>query len=132
MLASPFPPRLLTESSSLYKLHQIAAIQPETDEYPGYRQAVEVAQNTMTRMVIDICYAFNRESQNINIEILSPAVAHIVRTAERHMLTAEAFHNPLWLEDFDQLRRTLEFFNRRWVLAGNSWLWGCRGAGKDC
>ncbi len=103
---------------AIYKLHQIASIQPDNDEYPGYRHAVEVAQNTMTRMVIDIAYAFNRESQGINIEILSPAVGHIVRTAERHMLTAENFHNRQWLEEFDQLRRMLGFFNRRWVLAG--------------
>jgi hypothetical protein len=72
----------------------------------------------MTRMVIDICSAFNGESKNINIELLPPFIAHIVRTADRYLLTAENLHNPLWQGDFDQLRMTLGFFNKRWALAG--------------
>jgi hypothetical protein len=69
-------------------------------------------------MMIDIAYAFNLEAGNFNIEILAPTTAHIVCCAQQHILTAKNFHDPKWLEDFDQLRKMLSYFNQRWILAG--------------
>lgn len=91
---------------------------PDSDTPANYKQTIEAALSTLTRMVIDISYAFNRESQTFNVDILPPGVAHIVRCAQHHILTAEDFHDQRWLEDFEQLRRMLSYFNRRWVVAG--------------
>lgn len=93
-------------------------MQQDIDNNPRYRETVKVALNTMTRMVIDIAYAFNLEVGTFNIEILAPATAHIVCCAQQHILTAENFNDRKWLEDFDQLRKMLSYFNQRWVLAG--------------
>lgn len=83
-----------------------------------YQETTAAALNTLTRMMIDIAYAFNREGGNFDIETLHPAIAHLVRSAQQHILTAERYDNPIWLEDFDQIRKVLVFFNRRWALAG--------------
>ncbi|KAH9215266.1 hypothetical protein DL95DRAFT_446019 [Leptodontidium sp. 2 PMI_412] len=105
--------------TGLYMLHQSAHGQmPDSDTPANYKQTIEAALSTLTRMVIDISYAFNRESQTFNVDILPPGVAHIVRCAQHHILTAEDFHDQRWLEDFEQLRRMLSYFNRRWVVAG--------------
>lgn len=93
-------------------------MQLDTNEYPGYRQTAEIAQDTMTRIIINVAYTFNQESQGINVETLSPTIGHIVRAAERYLLTAVNSQNRQWLEDFDQLRRVLSLFDRRWRLAG--------------
>ncbi|PVH72825.1 hypothetical protein DL98DRAFT_659822 [Cadophora sp. DSE1049] len=105
--------------TGLYMLHQTAHGQlPDPDTPANYKQTIEAALSTLTRMVIDISYAFNRESQTFNVDHLAPGVAHIVRCAQHHILTAKDFHNQRWLEDFEQLRRMLTYFNRRWVVAG--------------
>jgi len=95
-------------------------MQPDNDEYPGYRQTIEVALNTIRRMVIDIAYAFNREIQNVNIDFLAPTITHIARSAEQHIsaATVEDLREERWMQDFEQLRRVLGWFNKRWVLAG--------------
>ena len=93
-------------------------MQRDINNNPRYRDTVKVALNTMTRMVIDIAYAFNHEIGTFNIDILAPAMMHIVCCAQQHILTAEDFNDRKWLEDFDQLRNVLSYFNRRWVLAG--------------
>ncbi|KAN0105047.1 hypothetical protein V8E51_010792 [Hyaloscypha variabilis] len=104
--------------SALYTLHQTAAIQQDIDNNPRYRETVKVALNTMTRMVIDIAYAFNMEVSTLNMDILAPATQHIVCCAQQHILTAEDFNDRKWLEDFNQLRKMLGYFNQRWILAG--------------
>jgi hypothetical protein len=98
-------------------------MQQDIDKNPRYRETVKAALNTITRMVIDIAYAFNLEIRTFNIEILAPATAHIVCCAQQHILTAEDFNDPKWLEDFDQLRKMLSYFNRRWILAGKLHDW---------
>jgi hypothetical protein len=108
----------LTFCRALYTLHQTAAMQQDIDNNPRYRETVKVALNTMTRMVIDIAYAFNMEVGTFNIEILAPATQHIVCCAQQHILTAEDFNDRKWLEDFNQLRKMLSYFNQRWILAG--------------
>jgi hypothetical protein len=108
----------LTFCSSLYTLHQTAAMQQDVDNNPRYGETVKVALNTLTRMVIDIAYAFNMEKGSLNIEKLSPATQHIVCCAQQHILTAKDFNDRKWLEDFNQLRKLLGFFNQRWNLAG--------------
>ncbi len=71
-------------------------------------------------MVIDIAYAFNRESHNINIDIVAPAMMHIARSADQHIsaATVEDLREERWMQDFEQLRQVLSWINRRWVLAG--------------
>lgn len=69
-------------------------------------------------MVIDIAYAFNMEVGTINIDILAPATQHIVCCAQQHILTAQDFNDRKWLEDFNQLRKMLNYFNQRWIVAG--------------
>ncbi len=82
-------------------------------------KTIEVALNTITRMDIDIAYTFNRESQNVCIDILARTITHIVRSAEQHIsaATMEDFREERWMQDFEQLRRVLGWFNRRWVPA---------------
>jgi len=108
----------LTFRRALYTLHQTAAVQQDIDNNPRYRETVKVALNTMTRMVIDIAYAFNMEVSTFNMDILAPATQHIVCCAQQHILTAEDFNDRKWLEDFNQLRKMLSYFNQRWILAG--------------
>lgn len=93
-------------------------MQQDINNNPRYRETVKVALNTITRMMIDITYAFNLEAATFNIESLAPKIAHIVCCAQQHILTAENFNDPKWLEDLDQLRKLLSYFNRRWSLAG--------------
>lgn len=93
-------------------------MQQDINNNPRYRETVRVALNTITRMVIDIAYAFNLEVGSFNIDILAPATQHIVCCAQQHILTAEDFNDRKWLEDFNQLRKMLNYFNQRWVLAG--------------
>ncbi|KAK0101854.1 hypothetical protein ONS95_001333 [Cadophora gregata] len=105
--------------TGLYMLHQTAHGQmPDSNTPANYKHTIEAALSTLTRMVIDISYAFNRESQSFNVDLLAPGVAHIVRCAQHHILTAKDFHNQRWLEDFEQLRRMLSYFNQRWAVAG--------------
>ena len=93
-------------------------MQQDIDNNPRYRETVKVALKTMTRMVIDIAYAFNMEVGTINIDILAPATQHIVCCAQQHILTAQDFNDRKWLEDFNQLRKMLNYFNQRWIVAG--------------
>ena len=72
----------------------------------------------MTRMVIDISYAFNLESETIDLEILSPSVAHIARSAQQHIIKADSFNSEQWFRDFEELKKMLKFINRRWPVAG--------------
>jgi hypothetical protein len=93
-------------------------MQQDIDNNPRYRETVKVALKTMTRMVIDIAYAFNMEVSTINLDILAPATQHIVCCAQQHILTAQDFNDRKWLEDFNQLRKMLSYFNQRWIVAG--------------
>lgn len=95
-------------------------MQPDFNLNLDYRATVDGALSTLTRMVIDIAASFNRECGTFIIDILSPSCMHLVRCAQHHIVACNDFRDPKWLEDFDQLRRMLGFFNRRWVLAGES------------
>lgn len=108
----------LMVDSGLYNLHQAVHMHPDVNTPLNYQETTAAALNTLTRMVIDIAYAFNRECGSSDIEILHPAFMHIVRCAQQHLLTTENYNDPNWLEDFDQIRKVLVYFNRRWVLAG--------------
>ena len=62
---------VLMWSRGLYLLHQAAHGQmPDSDTPANYKQTIEAALSTLTRMVIDISYAFNRESHQFNLDIL--------------------------------------------------------------
>ena len=89
----------------------------ETGSPTEYKETVN-ALNTITRMVIDIAYAFNLECSYVNLENLTPATVHIVRCAQQHILMADDTSNPQWQEDFEQFRRMLIFINKRWLIAG--------------
>jgi hypothetical protein len=101
-------------------------MQQDIDNNPRYRETVKVALKTMTRMVIDIAYAFNMEVGTINLDILAPATQHIVCCAQQHILTAQDFNDRKWLEDFNQLRKMLSYFNQRWIVAGEFHEWNLR------
>lgn len=62
-------------------------LQPEIGEYGQRLGLSRIALNTMTRMVIDISYAFNKESSDFDIDMFAPAVSHIVKCAQQHILT---------------------------------------------
>jgi hypothetical protein len=109
---------LANATRTLYTLHQTSKMQPEFNLNLDYKATVEGALSTLTRMVIDIAASFNRECSTFNIDILSPSCMHLVRCAQYHILSCNDFRDTKWLGDFDQLRRMLGFFNRRWVLAG--------------
>lgn len=102
----------------MYDIHQAVHIHQDLNNQFSYQEPADAALNTLRRMMIDIAYAFNREGGNFDVELLQPTLAHILRSAHQHILTAEDYNNPIWLEDFDQIRRLLVFINRRWALAG--------------
>jgi hypothetical protein len=108
----------LTLCRALYTLHKTTATQQDISHNPRDREIVNVVLNTITRIMIDIAYAFNLEAGTFNIETLAPTTTHIVCCAQQHILTAQHFNDPKWLEDFDQLRKMLSYYNQRWVLAG--------------
>jgi hypothetical protein len=95
---------------------------PEVSLYPEYREVARVTLNTITRMVIDISFAFNVESKNLDLDILSPSIAHIARCAQQHIIMAGKIQNQQWLTDFEELRKMLKFFNKRWHLAGKRFI----------
>ena len=109
---------------ALYTLHRKMASQHGYSDGANCPQSDEIARialNGVTRMVIDIAHAFNRECvPDFDIETLAPSMAHIVRSAQQHVLVADDFKNPQWLLDFEELRKMLKYFNRRWSLAGSS------------
>jgi hypothetical protein len=98
------------------------ALQPGINDDANSLKGDEIARvalNTVTRMVIDIAHAFNRECiPNFDIEILCPTIAHIVRSAQQHVMVEEDFRNPQWVQDFEELRKMLKYFSQRWSLAG--------------
>ena len=109
---------MLTITSALYTLHRKVVIQPETGRH-GHSPAISrIALNTITRMVIDIARAFNAQSKDFDIEILSPFISHVVRAAQQHIMMAGGNMTEGWHRDFDELRRFLAFFNQRWLVAG--------------
>jgi hypothetical protein len=97
-------------------VHQKALFQPGT--HPECREVARITLDTVTRMVIDISFAFNLESKNLDLEILSPSITHITKCAQQHIMMADDFKNEQWLRDFVELREMLRFFNSRWQLAG--------------
>jgi hypothetical protein len=112
--------KVLTPLRALYILHENASRQPNL--HPECQATIKVTLDTITRMIIDISYSFNIECNTINIEILSPAVMHIARSAQQHILMADNFQDKKWMQDFDELRKMLTFINQRWVLAGRVWM----------
>jgi hypothetical protein len=104
--------------SGLYILHQKVLFQPEIGMHPDCLEIVRVTLNTLTRMVIDISFAFNIESKNLDLDILSPSIAHIVRSAQQHIIMAGNVQSDQWRKDFEELRKMLKFFNKRWLVAG--------------
>lgn len=104
--------------SALYILHQKVLFRPEIGLHPDCLEIAHVTLNTITRMVIDISFAFNVESKNLDLDILSPTIAHIARSAQQHIIMGGDFQSEQWLKDFEELRKMLKFFNQRWLMAG--------------
>ena len=104
----------------MYTLHEYASRQPNFR--PECQTTNKITLDTITRMIIDISYSFNIACNEISVDILSPAVMHIVRCAQQHILMADNFQDKKWVQDFDELRKMLAFFNQRWVLAGRFWM----------
>jgi hypothetical protein len=116
----------LTTLRSLYILHEHAAIAADIEARTSCKAAIASALHTITRMVIDIAYHFNSECHAFNIKILCPAVKHIVRCAQQHVLMRANFEDKQWIRDFKELRKMLSFFNQRWTIAGmDFWILDC-------
>ena len=103
-------------------MHQKVFLQPEVALYPEHLEIARATLNTITRMVVDISSAFNLESKNIDLEILSPSIAHIAVCAQQHLVMAGDFQSEQWLRDFEELRKMLKFINKRWRLAGEKFI----------
>lgn len=110
----------LIEYSGMYTLHWAALNSDDIRRLPNSAETIKVTLDTVTRMVIDIAHAFNAEVGEYNIEVLSPTIGHIVKCAQQHILTCKDFRNEQWGRDFEELRKMLRFFSRRWLLAGLS------------
>lgn len=102
----------------MYILHQKVLFHPEHVLHPECREIARVTLNTISRMVIDISVAFNVESRNLDLDILCPSISHIVRSAQQHVVMTGDVKSEEWLKDFEELRKMLKFFNKRWPIAG--------------
>ncbi len=58
-------------------------------------------------MVIDIAYAFNRESKNMDSDATAPDVTHVVKCAEQLLLTPQECRDRKWEGDFDQVSHNI-------------------------
>lgn len=111
---------LLTKNSSMYTLHWAALNSRNIRRQLSGPESIKVTLDTVTRMVIDIAHAFNGEFGSCNVEVLSPAIGHIVKCAQHHIMMCKDFRNEQWIREFDELRKMLRFFTRRWLIAGMS------------
>ncbi|KAG9230350.1 hypothetical protein BJ875DRAFT_158443 [Amylocarpus encephaloides] len=101
----------------MYTLHWAALKSEDIRSRSNATESIRVTLNTVTRMVIDIAYAFNAERSDGNSEVLAPTIGHIVRCTQQHISTCNDFGNEKWRRDFEELRTMLRFFARRWLLA---------------
>lgn len=85
-----------------------------------YEEAIELLLQNTTRTIVSIAHNFNRHHEESKTAIVSPFVRHIFWTAQRYLRTTTNFQDHRWLEDFDQLKRTLSLVNQRWRYAGNT------------
>lgn len=105
--------------SGLYILHRYAVEALGIENPPEWTETMRVTLNTITRMTIDIVYSFNKATHAYPVEALAPAVQHIARCAQEHILACDNFQDTQWQQDLEELRQILKSFNTRWTLAGN-------------
>ncbi|RDL35862.1 uncharacterized protein BP5553_06474 [Venustampulla echinocandica] len=103
---------------AMYTLNRAASNATDIDHRSDCVGAIRVTLDTITRMVIDIAHAFNKECHTFDIETFPPSVADIVQCAQEHILMCQDFGNEQWIQDFEALRKMLQYFNKRWTLAG--------------
>jgi hypothetical protein len=99
-------------------LHRRVAIQPDVGVHGQYPGIARIALNSLTRMVIDIAYAFNVEMDTFDIDLFSPSISHIVKCAQQHIVMGGELRTNVWHKDFEQLKKMLAYLNQRWSLAG--------------
>lgn len=118
----PFEPIIrytLNKSSALFTLHE--AVLSQSSNVSGLTKCKNCSANalsTIARIVIDMSYSFNRDISNSDINALSPACSHIIRAAWQHIKIVDDLRDDIWNQDFDTLKKTLEYFHHRWTIAG--------------
>lgn len=93
-------------------------MEPEIAPHAECPPISRASLSTLTRMVIDIAYAFNAAAPTFELDMFSPAISHIVKSAQQHILMGGETRTDIWQKDFDQLREMLAYLNQRWSLAG--------------
>lgn len=108
-------------NSSLFVLHHSVITTPllVSQESPVFAENSRIALDTISRIVIAIAHASVANMPNINIEVVTPSIVHIVKTAQQHLLhLATNFQSDEWSSDFVALSQMLSYINRRWTVAG--------------
>ncbi|TVY41846.1 hypothetical protein LOCC1_G004833 [Lachnellula occidentalis] len=103
----------------LYILHRFAVEAMAMENEPEWTETMRVTLNTITRMTIDIVYGFNKATHTYPVEALAPAVQHVARCAQEHIMACDNFQDTQWQQDLEELRQLLKSFNTRWSLAGD-------------
>jgi hypothetical protein len=74
----------------------------------------------MTRIVIDIAYAFNENFSKFNMTAISPSYPFIVYKAAMEHLLVDNVGGDKWMKDFSALRKCCWYFSHRWTIASTS------------
>ncbi|TVY73163.1 hypothetical protein LSUE1_G005657 [Lachnellula suecica] len=100
----------------LYFLHGSAAMDLDITNRPEW---IRITLSTITRMVIDLCYSFNKYTADfLDIAVMSPTLQHIARCAREHIITCVDLQDTQWQQDLEELRKILRHYNKRWTAAG--------------
>jgi hypothetical protein len=110
-------------ASAFYALHReeypsLDAIATDTFAKPSL-DSICVLQ-AMTRIVIDISYAFNEHFSEFNMAAISPSYPFIVYKAAMELLLADEVGGDGWMKDFCTLRTCCWYFSHRWTVASTS------------
>jgi len=108
----------LTSFRALYTLHFRISSDPGNDNRGGVIGNSLLALSSISRVVADIAYAFNTKSNDLNIDIIGPAVSYIPRCAQQLAMIAPEFRTARWQPDIEELRKFLCYINQRWTIAG--------------
>lgn len=102
----------------MYDLHHSAATVPDDHISSGSAESIRITLKTITRMVIDVAYAFNAESASLDMGRVSPYIAHVVKCANQHIMMRGHSQRDQWYRDFEELKKMLEYYSLRWIGPG--------------
>ncbi|KAH6673299.1 hypothetical protein B0J14DRAFT_700321 [Halenospora varia] len=104
--------------AAMYDLHHSAATVPDDHISSGSAESIRITLKTITRMVIDVAYAFNAESASLDMGRVSPYIAHVVKCANQHIMMRGHSQRDQWYRDFEELKKMLEYYSLRWIGPG--------------